>query len=84
MVLFNDILPDRTQVVWMTTPPISADIRSGIMIQQLEFQQKSMRFNIMEGNQYAATVTAAYGYDVLGEYTALNPRIFIYFSNCVP
>ena len=25
-----------------------------------------MRFNIMEGNRYAATVAAAYGYDVIG------------------
>ncbi len=65
MALFNQILPERTQVIWMTTPPIATDIRAGVLIQQLEFTQKSMRFNIMEANQYAATATAAYGYDVL-------------------
>ena len=51
----------------MTTPPISVDIRGGFMIHQLEFQQHSMRFNILEANHYAAVTTAAYGYDVLGE-----------------
>jgi len=35
------------------------------MIKNLEFMRHSMRFNIMEGNKYAATVSASYGYDVL-------------------
>ncbi len=64
--LFREILPDHCQVVWMTTPPIATEIRSGFVIDQLEFQPQSMRFVIMEGNHYAAHVTAAYGFDVLG------------------
>ncbi len=57
---------DYMQVVWMTTPPIATEIRGGFLIEQLQFQQNSMRFNIMEGNTYAATVAAAFGFDVLG------------------
>ena len=53
-----------TQVIWMTTPPISAEIRGGFMVQQLEFQKLSMRFNIMESNQYAANMAASFGFDV--------------------
>lgn len=34
------------------------------MVQQLEFQKHSMRFNIMEANQYAANMAASFGYDV--------------------
>lgn len=34
------------------------------MIQQLQFQALSMRFNILEANSCAARVMAAYGYDV--------------------
>ena len=44
---------------------ISAEIRGGFMIKNLEFMRHSMRFNIMEGNKYAATTCASYGYDVL-------------------
>ena len=65
MRLFQIHLPNYTQVVWMTIPPISAEIRGGFMIKNLEFMRHSMRFNIMEGNKYAATTCASYGYDVL-------------------
>ena len=35
------------------------------MIKNLDFAKQSMRFNIMEGNTFAATATASYGFDVL-------------------
>ena len=43
----------------------SAEIRGGFVIKNLDFAKQSMRFNIMEGNTFAATATASYGYDVL-------------------
>ena len=55
------------QVIWMTTPPISVDIRSGLLIKETKFQRHSMRFNIMEANQCAANIVAAHGFDVLGK-----------------
>ena len=54
------------QVIWMTTPPISVDIRSGLLIRETQFQRHSMRFNIMEANQCAASIVAGHGFDVLG------------------
>ena len=53
----------------MTTPPISVDIRSGLLIKDTAFQRHSMRFNIMEANQCAANIVAAHGFDVLGRST---------------
>jgi hypothetical protein len=82
MLLLNSILLFcylhimALQVIWMTTPPISTDIRSGILIGQLEFQQQSMRFNIMAANQCAASIVASYGYDVLGKFFSLMYRKF--------
>lgn len=55
----------------MTTPPISVEIRGGFLIKGLEFQQKSMRYNVMAGNVYAATIASAYGFDVIGNYLLL-------------
>ena len=55
---------DHTQVIWMTTPPISVDIRGGFMVDQLEFTKYSMRFNILEANQFAANMAVNFGFDV--------------------
>jgi len=65
MELLKTVLPQYTQVIWMTTPPISVDIRGGFQLNHLDFQRHSMRFNVMESNVYAANVVAAAGYDVL-------------------
>ena len=65
MDLFKSVLPVYTQVIWMTTPPISANIRGGFQLKHLDFQSHSMRFNVMESNVYAANLVAATGYDVL-------------------
>ena len=35
------------------------------MVQGMEFQKRSMRFNVMEGNLMVAQTTAAFGYDVV-------------------
>jgi len=63
------------QVIWMTTPPISTEIRGGFMMRQLEFSKLAMRCNIMEGNQYAANAAAAYGFDVLDMHYYMMPQI---------
>jgi len=49
----------------MTTPPIATELRSGFLLQNMEFLQDGMRFAIMEGNLCAATVVSRHGYDVL-------------------
>jgi len=63
------------QVIWMTTPPISTEIRGGFMVKQIEFAKLAMRCNIMEGNQYAANAAAAYGFDVLDMHYYMMPQI---------
>ena len=54
----------RTQVLWLTCPPISADVRGGLVVEGMKDTQ-GMRFNVLEGNLMVATTTAFYGYDVL-------------------
>jgi len=63
------------QVIWMTTPPISTEIRGGFMVRQIEFAKLSMRCNIMEGNQYAANAAGAYGFDVLDMHYYMSPQV---------
>ena len=74
--LFQSVLPMRTQMIWMTTPPISVDIRGGFQLPHLDFQRHSMRFNVMESNVFAANLVAAAGYDVLDMHYYCKDIIF--------
>ena len=51
-------------MVWLTCPPISVDVRGGLVVEGMEDTQ-GMRFNVMEGNLMMATTTKSFGYDVL-------------------
>ena len=55
----------ETQVVWLTSPPVAVEVRSGFLVEGMEALAPSMRFNIVEGNQMAAHVVASHGRDVL-------------------
>jgi len=58
-------LPSSTQLIWLTSPPISVDVWGGLVVKGMEFQKRSMRFNVMEGNLMVAQTTAAFGFDVV-------------------
>merc|ERR1719431_2243887 len=55
----------ETQVVWLTSPPVAVEVRSGFLVEGMEALAPHMRFNIVEGNQMAAHVVASHGRDVL-------------------
>jgi hypothetical protein len=59
------MFPSSTQLIWLTSPPISVDVWGGLMVEGMEFLKNSMRFNVMEGNTMIALNTAAYGFDVV-------------------
>ena len=61
----KSMFPESTQLVWLTSPPISVDVWGGLMVEGMEFLQHSMRFNVMEGNLMVALATAAQGFDVV-------------------
>ena len=63
--LIKETFPPTTQLIWLTSPPISVDVWGGLVVQGMEFQKRSMRFNVMEGNLMVAQTTAAFGYDVV-------------------
>jgi len=56
---------DQTQLIWLCAPPVSVEVWGGLMVEGMEFQRRSMRFNVMEGNLMVALTTAAFGFDVL-------------------
>jgi len=56
---------DKTQLIWLCAPPVSVEVWGGLMVEGMEFQRRSMRFNVMEGNLMVALTTAAHGFDVL-------------------
>ena len=56
-------MSSSTQLVWLTCPPISTEVRGGVVVDGMDV--RGMRFNVMEANLMVATNTAAHGYDVL-------------------
>jgi len=65
LAFVRDIFPSSTQVIWLTCPPISVDVTGGMLLEEMEFTKRSMRFNVMEANNMVAHNTAAFGYDVV-------------------
>jgi len=61
----KDEFDSQTQLIWLTCPPISVEVRGGLVVEGMEFQTRSMRFNVMEANLMVATKTASYGFDVV-------------------
>jgi len=57
--------PSSTQLIWLTSPPISVEIRGGVLVKGMEFTERSMRFNVLEGNHMVSHMSAAFGYDVV-------------------
>ena len=69
----------RTQVLWLTCPPISADVRGGLVVEGMEDTQ-GMRFNVLEGNLMVATTTASYGYDVLDLHNMMMHQVKLCYA----
>jgi hypothetical protein len=65
LLFVRESFPSSTQLIWLTCPPISVDVTGGMLLEDLEFTKRSMRFNVMEANNMVAQSTAAHGYDVV-------------------
>jgi len=63
--LVSNTLSPSTQLIWLTSPPISVEICGGFEVKGMEFIKRSMRFNVMEGNLMVSTTAAAFGFDVV-------------------
>ena len=59
------VFPKWTQLIWLCSPPISVEVEGGLMVEGMEFQERSMRFNVMEGNLMVSLNSATLGYDVV-------------------
>ena len=70
------IFPADTQLIWLTSPPISVEIWGGLLVKGMEFTERSMRFNVMEGNLMVAHTAAAYGFDVIDLHYWLSHMIY--------
>jgi len=65
LTLIKNTFSSSTQLIWLTSPPISVEIWGGFLVKGMEFAKRSMRFNVMEGNLMVAQTTAAFGFDVV-------------------
>ena len=54
----------RTQVMWLTCPPISVDVSGGLVVEGMK-DTRAMRFNVMEANLMVARTAAFFWFDVL-------------------
>ncbi|XP_035232892.1 uncharacterized protein LOC118204703 isoform X2 [Stegodyphus dumicola] len=74
MKKFQSLVPDSL-VIWLTTPPISSEMKGGFLVPQLQFLQYQLRFYVMEANYYAQKVVIAHGFDVLDIHYHLKMQI---------
>ncbi|XP_035212312.1 uncharacterized protein LOC118186335 [Stegodyphus dumicola] len=65
----------KTLFIWLTAPPIAVDMKGGFLIKELQFLKYSLRFHIMEANQYARKIVVASGFDVLDVHYHLRMQI---------
>ena len=65
LTTIKNTFSSSTQLIWLTSPPISVEIWGGFLVKGMEFAKRSMRFNVMEGNLMVAQTTAAFGFDVV-------------------
>ncbi|KAG8181273.1 hypothetical protein JTE90_022211 [Oedothorax gibbosus] len=70
----QSLVPDCL-VIWMTTPPLSKNIRGGFLIPDLEFLKYSLRFHVLEGNNFASEVVINHGFDVVDAHYHLQHQI---------
>lgn len=75
MQRFREVLSQNCIVIWVTTPPVSQEMRGGFLIDQLEFLAYSLRFHILEANSYARRVVVDAGYDVVDAHYHLQMQL---------
>nr|ACO10626.1 FAM113A [Caligus rogercresseyi] len=63
--LLKELLPPYTQVIWLTSTPVSRKVKGGIILPQIQSIGETLRFTIVEANRYAARVASSHGFDVL-------------------
>nr|ACO15260.1 FAM113A [Caligus clemensi] len=63
--LMKKILPIYTQLIWVTTSPISSNVKGALILPKLSSIGESLRFTIVEANRYSSYVAQRFSYDVL-------------------
>jgi hypothetical protein len=54
------VLPSYSLFIWVTTLPLSKDIKGGFVIPEIELSKSKLREDVLEGNFYAARVCVYY------------------------
>uniref|UniRef100_A0A1B6BYL4 Uncharacterized protein n=1 Tax=Clastoptera arizonana TaxID=38151 RepID=A0A1B6BYL4_9HEMI len=68
-------LPPSTMVIWGTALPIAQSIKSALLVKQINFLEKTLRFDVMEANLFARQVMANFGHDVLDNHYYMRMQI---------
>lgn len=59
------VLPSYTLFLWMSTMPVSKDVRGGFMIPEVECTKSKLREDVLEANQYAYYVMEEFKLDFI-------------------
>ncbi|KAL7642712.1 UNVERIFIED_CONTAM: hypothetical protein RMT77_007277 [Armadillidium vulgare] len=63
---FKRILPEKTLIIWTTTPPLSSQkMKGGFLVKQLEFLKSCLRFMILEANKFTQLLCRVFEIDLL-------------------
>ncbi|XP_046685340.1 PC-esterase domain-containing protein 1A-like [Homalodisca vitripennis] len=73
--LFKNSLPEKTLVIWATALPLSPQVNSSLLLKQINFLGYTLRFDVMEANQFARHVMGNHGFDVLDNHFYMRMQI---------
>ncbi len=59
------VLPSYCAFIWVTTLPLSRDVKGGFMVPEAECFRSKLREDVMEANRYAWTVINDFELDLI-------------------
>ena len=71
---FGEVLPEYCLVVWGCCMPMGENVRGGFMDPGMQWQQETLRLDILEANYFASIIAESHNYDVID---------FHWFFRCV-
>ncbi|KAF8774811.1 uncharacterized protein LOC129984328 [Argiope bruennichi] len=71
---FRRLIP-RSLIIWITTPPLAAEMKGGFLVKELQFLKYSLRFHVVEANHFARKVVVDNGFDILDTHFHLQMQI---------
>ena len=65
IIKLASVLPNYSLFIWVTTLPLSKDIKGGFVIPEIELGKSKLREDVLEANSYAAQVIREFQLDLI-------------------